>query len=113
MSRARAQTVSACVLSSSGLLSSRIVSGSSKAESKHPESEAARSTARPPADDGDPSDSTPPMASARNASPGRYGPPAATTKIRPFQLAEALARLSAERDPASNQPDPLTGASEE
>jgi hypothetical protein len=80
---------------------------STKPDSLSPESEASRSTARPPANDEDDVDLAAAIRAAKiNASPGRYGPPAATAKIRPFQLAEALARLSADVDPSSIPPPP-------
>ena len=70
--------------------------------------EEARSTDRPPAPE---DDSHPDIAGAiqrakTNASPGRYGPPAATAKIGKFELAEALARTTAEGEsiPTSSRP---------
>lgn len=75
--------------------------------------EEARSTERPPAPGDEPSNEDPhrDIAAAirrakTNASPGRYGPPAATAKIGKFELAQALALTTAEdeRAPSSSKP---------
>lgn len=64
--------------------------------------EEARSTDRPPAPAEEVErDLAAALKAAKNSSPGRYGPPAATAKIRPFELAQALALSSADADPAS------------
>ena len=71
--------------------------------------EEARSTERPPAGEGE--EDGVDIASAiqrakTNASPGRYGPPAATAKIDKFDLAQALALTTAEGEqvPSSSKP---------
>lgn len=68
----------------------------------------ARSTDRPPAPEEDAAhDLAKAIRAAKtNASPGRYGPPQATAKIRPFELAQALALSSADGDhpPGSSKP---------
>jgi hypothetical protein len=70
--------------------------------------EEARSTERPPAPDDDPhTDIAAAIQRAKtNASPGRYGPPAATAKISKFDLAQALALTTAdgEHAPSSSKP---------
>lgn len=81
--------------------------------------EEARSTERPPAPGDEPSNEDPhrDIAAAirrakTNASPGRYGPPAATAKIDKFELAQALALTTAEdeRAPSSSKPPRDDGA---
>lgn len=81
--------------------------------------EEARSTERPPAPGEKPPAEDPhrDIAAAirrakTNASPGRYGPPAATAKIDKFELAQALALTTAEdeRAPSSSKPPRDDGA---
>jgi hypothetical protein len=82
----------------------RIVSGPSN---RPPDDDkAARSTARPPKEDEQEIDVTAAVRVARNGVPAQISPQA-TAKIAPFQLAEALARLSAEAGPSS-RPPPLS-----
>jgi hypothetical protein len=87
----------------------------SKPNSSIPESEGSRSTARPPVeektsvltpDSSGELDLAAAVRAVRTATPARLVAPAATAKIRPFQLAEALARLSADPDPSSIPPTP-------
>lgn len=74
--------------------------------------EDARSTERPPANDGvEVDESGPDIAAAilrakTNASAGRYGPPSATAKINKFDLAQALALTTSEGEhmPSSSKP---------
>lgn len=70
-----------------------------------PEPTGARSTARPPdaarGDEGAALDLAAAVRAARDGT-GRDAAPAATAKIPPFRLAEALARLSADADPPSS-----------
>ncbi|MBX3234056.1 MAG: hypothetical protein KIT84_32900 [Labilithrix sp.] len=62
----------------------------------------ARSTERPPSPEQEiQRDISAAIKAAKNTSPGRYGPPAATAKIQPFDLAQALALSSADTDPSS------------
>jgi hypothetical protein len=84
----------------------------SKKDTLSPESEGTRSTARPPAEAALEGHGELDLAAAVRAAKAppsaRNVAPAATAKIRPFQLAEALARLSADGDPSSIPP-PLGG----
>ncbi|MBX3222746.1 MAG: hypothetical protein KF795_19695 [Labilithrix sp.] len=75
------------------------------AKPESPEAEASRSTARPPPAGEDELDLAASLRAARSGA-GREAPAAATAKIRPFQLAAALARLSADADsPPHAAPD--------
>ena len=69
--------------------------------------EEARSTDRPPPPEEETAQEIArAIRAAKSGSPGRYGPPAATAKIQPFDLAQALALSSADGDapPGSSKP---------